>query len=98
MERTLAMGDAVGERRLRAQLALQATRVDLLARLPELEMPALVLSGIADTVCPPAFHDEIATRLPLAETGRVDGGHLLPMERPGEVGAAVDAWRSQHAI
>lgn len=98
VERVLAMGDAVGERALRAQLRMQATRVDLLDGLGTLTMPSLVVSGEADTVCPPAFHAEIASRLPRARTESVDGGHLLPMERPDAVGGIIADWRAEHAI
>ncbi|MFS0733420.1 alpha/beta hydrolase [Microbacterium sp. 1P10UB] len=93
--RALAMGEETGERMLRAQLLLQSTRRDLLARLPSVAVPALVVSGTADAICLPTFHTEIAAELPGARVVAVDAGHLLPLERPGEVGALVSAFRAR---
>ena len=93
--RVVAMGEETGERMLRAQLLLQSTRHDLLARLPGVRVPALVISGTADAICPPTFHTEIAAALPGARVVAVDAGHLLPLERPDEIGALVRAFRTR---
>lgn len=92
VERTLAMGDATGSRRLRAQLRIQASRFDLRPGLAELAVPTLVISGESDAVCPPAFHEEIAATVPGAELARIPGGHLLPLEHPEAVGARIRSW------
>jgi pimeloyl-ACP methyl ester carboxylesterase len=44
-------------------------------------------------VCPPHLQRELAERCPTAEWGTVeDGGHMLPLERPAEVAAALRDW------
>lgn len=97
VDRVLRMGDETGEERLRAQLEMQGTRTDLLARLPALRMPVLVVSGLDDVICPPHFHTEIVTQLPDARLVTLDGGHLLPLERPEAFGSLLHSWRPQLA-
>ncbi len=97
VERTLAMGDATGEVRLRAQLQLQLSRGDLLARLPGLSVPTLVVSGLDDAITPPHFHTEIVTRMPDARLVTLDAGHLLPIERPQAFGSLLRSWQTQLA-
>lgn len=91
-ERVLRMGEDTGTARLDSQLRMQATRTDQLAALPELRMPVLVVSGTADVICPPPFHQEIAAAVPGARLDSVEAGHLLPMERPKEVGRLLRSW------
>ena len=98
VDRVRAMGAGTGTDRLRAQLRMQGTRTDLRSGLPRLRMPVLVLCGQQDTICPPAFHTKIAARLPNARLVSIDGGHLLPMERPRDVGTLLGNWRAQHRI
>jgi len=97
VERTLAMGTATGEARLRAQLHLQLSRGDLLARLPALQVPTLVVSGLDDVITPPHFHTEIVTQLPDARLVTLDAGHLLPLERPQAFGSLLRSWQTQLA-
>ena len=97
VERTLAMGDG-RESALRAQLHLQRTRVDLLAGLGELTMPVLVIGGQQDSICPPTFHAEIAAAVPHSRFASIEGGHLLALERPAQVGALLRMWRRQNRI
>jgi pimeloyl-ACP methyl ester carboxylesterase len=97
VERTLAMGDG-RESALRAQLHLQRTRVDLLAGLGELTMPVLVIGGQQDAICPPTFHAEIAAAVPHSRFASIEGGHLLALERPAQVGALLRMWRRQNRI
>ena len=80
-------------RALRAQLRMQSTRVDLRPALRDVTVPTLLVSGAQDAICPPQFHAEIAAELPRARVVTIDGGHLLPLERPDSVGALVRAWR-----
>jgi pimeloyl-ACP methyl ester carboxylesterase len=98
VHRTLRMGEETGVERLRAQLLMQLTRTDLLARLPELSMPTLVVSGLDDVICPPHFHTEIVSVLPDARLVSLDAGHLLPLERPKEFGRLVRSWLSQQRL
>ena len=98
VQRTLRMGDETGVDRLRAQLRMQLTRPDLLARLPELPMPTLGVSGLDDVLCPPHFHTEIVSAMPDARLVTLDAGHLLPLERPREFGRLVRSWMSQQRL
>lgn len=97
VERTLAMGSATGDLRLRAQLQLQLSRGDLLARLPALPVSTLVVSGLDDPITPPHFHTEIVTRMPDARLVTLDAGHLLPLERPQAFGSLLRSWQTQLA-
>jgi 2-hydroxy-6-oxonona-2,4-dienedioate hydrolase len=52
---------------------------DLIARLPRVQCPALVLAGDADPVCRPAFIELLRHRMPHARVEWVRGGtHALP--------------------
>lgn len=93
--RTLRMGAETAPDALAAQLRLQASRVDLRGGLGRLEAPVLVLTAAEDALCPPAFHDEILAAVGHGVRVSVDAGHLSPLERPDEVGAAVRAWRER---
>jgi len=95
VERTLAMGDATDGRALRAQLVMQSTRVDLRPMLRPVDVPALVVSGLDDVICPPSFHVQIAAELTSSRVVTVDAGHLLPMERPVAFGRLVHEWSAQ---
>ena len=96
-ERTLAMADATGPAALRAQLQMQSTRVDLRPALHDVTIPTLLVAGAQDAICPPQFHAEIAAELARARLVTIDGGHLLPLERPDSVGALLRAWRDAAA-
>ncbi|WP_375386326.1 alpha/beta fold hydrolase [uncultured Microbacterium sp.] len=95
VERTLAMGDATGPAVLRTQLGMQATRVDLRPGLRGLDIPALIIAGADDVICPPEFHAEIAAELPNARLVTTAGAHLLPLERPTAIGAMIHKWRTR---
>lgn len=95
VERTLHMGEDTPPRVLAAQLRLQASRVDLLSRLPCVAVPTLVVAGVEDALCPPSFHDEIAAVSTGAHRETLEAGHLVPLERPAEFGSVVRAWRAR---
>lgn len=97
VSRVLAMGEATPAARLRAQLSMQADRVDLRPALRDVDIPTLVVSAAHDVVCPPDFHVEIASTMPRARVVSLDGGHLLPVERPAAFGELVTAWRERPA-
>ncbi|MES2939964.1 MAG: alpha/beta hydrolase [Pseudomonadota bacterium] len=68
-------------------------RPDARAHLPKLRCPVLVLCGDADQIAPPACSREIASLIPQAELGVVPQcGHMLTMEKPELVNAALLAW------
>ncbi|WP_249997600.1 alpha/beta fold hydrolase [Actinoplanes sp. M2I2] len=65
-------------------------RLDTLAELGD--MPAAVLVGQRDRLTPPACSESIAQALPGADLSVLAGaGHMLPLERPQEVSAALTA-------
>lgn len=69
------------------------TRADLGPVLDNFAGPVLFLSGAEDTLCPPAWHREMAARCRDAELMVIDGaGHLLPLEQPVQFKAALDGW------
>ncbi|MFF5986541.1 alpha/beta fold hydrolase [Prauserella flavalba] len=91
--RFLAMAWRVGPAAFRAQLAAQATRTDAHEALRAVRVPSLVLSGGADALCPESFHTAIASAIPGARLRTLPGaGHLLPIERPGEVAVLLADW------
>jgi len=95
VDRTLAMADDTGSAVLRRQLEMQMTRTDLRPDLPRVEVPTLVVSGAQDAICPPEFHTEIASRLRRGRVVTLEGGHLLPLERPDAFGELVRMWRER---
>lgn len=92
VERALRMAEQTPDAMLAAQLRLQATRVDLLPGLGAVRVPSLVIAGRDDALCPPGFHDEIATALAGSRREQLEAGHLVPLERPAEFGALVRDW------
>lgn len=63
-------------------------RLETLAALGDL--PAAVLVGERDRLTPPACAESIAQALPFADLDVLPGaGHMLPLERPHEVSAAL---------
>ncbi|WDZ85538.1 alpha/beta fold hydrolase [Micromonospora cathayae] len=92
----LAFAREMDERALAAELALSAVEaIDLdppaVARLAELRMPVLVTAGAADLPDIGRLADLIAATAP--DAVRVpdvpDAAHLLPLERPAPVNAAL---------
>ncbi|WP_258534988.1 4-carboxymuconolactone decarboxylase [Streptomyces sp. PT12] len=63
---------------------------DLRADLPAITAPTLVLTGRDDPVTPPAHAREIADAVPGADLVEIArAAHLVNVERPGPVGAAL---------
>lgn len=92
-ELALAMADDVGPAALTAQLAAQATRVDERPHLRRLGVPVLVLAGADDAMVPVAKPTELAALAPRAHLVVLPGvGHLLPVEAPDAVAAAMSRW------
>jgi pimeloyl-ACP methyl ester carboxylesterase len=89
----LAMADDLGAAAFDVQLAAQATRVDERPALARVAVPTLVLAGGADRLCPVDRHEEIAALIPGARLEILEGvGHLLTLEAPAQVQAALTAW------
>ena len=71
----------------------QLARVDLRESLGEVERPALVLHGSADSVCPPGAGAFLARRLPRARLAVIEGaGHAPFLTRPAECAAALEGF------
>jgi proline iminopeptidase len=68
----------------------QAPAYDLRPRLPEIAVPALVVVGRWDWVCPPAASRALAAGLPAAHLAELpDAGHFGFSEEPEAFRAAV---------
>lgn len=84
----LAVGPVAAERQMRAIMARQDHR----ERLAALDLPVQVLCGREDRIVPCAAAEELAALIPGAGLDIVDGaGHMLPLERPAAVLAALKA-------
>ncbi|VEN72757.1 Alpha/beta hydrolase fold protein [Candidatus Desulfarcum epimagneticum] len=59
-------------------------------RLDRIKAPVLVLSAGDDTLTPPAYGEFLAQKIKDARLAHIPGaGHLSPIEKPGEVNAAI---------
>ena len=73
-------------RRLHPAMAGVIERESALELLPQIQLPALVISGDEDLPRPPAWADEVADALPNAELIRLNGvGHSPTLEAPDVV-------------
>ncbi|CAN5513403.1 hypothetical protein BH10PSE4_BH10PSE4_35610 [soil metagenome] len=89
----LDMARAVGPDAFADQAEVAISRADSLSRLPALAVPALVLCGADDVICPPALHRQIAEAAPDATlTILPDAGHFVLLEAPDAAAAAVTEW------
>ncbi len=99
LTRNERMAWTVGEDGLLRQLAAQTTRPDSLDSLAAIGVPVLVLSGGRDEICPPHLQQEVVDRCPRAELVAVEsGGHMLPLECPDAVAAAVRGWLARSRV
>lgn len=91
--RIVAMAQRVGaEAYVRQQTAI-LSRPDSLATLATVRCPTLVLAARQDERAPVAVHEELAAGIPGARLVVLeDCGHMVPMERPGEVTQALREW------
>lgn len=68
-------------------------RPDARKHLPRLRCPVLVLCGDSDRLTPPDCSSEIAALVPHATLQWIErAGHMLTMEQPGAVSAALVDW------
>ena len=69
---------------------LACDRFDAMDRLGEIEIPVLVISGIADALTPVKYARFLAQHVADSRLVTVEGaGHMVMLERPREVGEAV---------
>ncbi len=63
----------------------------LARRLDRISAPTLVVFGEQDALVPPAYADDYVAGIPNARKAIIPGaGHLVPVERPAEVLAAIE--------
>ncbi len=75
------------------------TRPDARAHLPALRCPVLVMCGDGDRLTPPECSSEIAALVPQAELVWVaQCGHMLTMEQPAAVNAALGPWLRRRVV
>jgi pimeloyl-ACP methyl ester carboxylesterase len=83
----------VGPEGFLRQLSVQASRGDARSSLAAVAVPTLVLSGAADTVCPPEVQADLAGAIPGAVQVTVDdAGHMALIDSPSAVAAALRTW------
>lgn len=69
------------------------TRGDLGPVLDAFAGPVLFAVGADDTLCPAEWHAAMAARCARATLRVIDGaGHMLPLEQPGALAAAIGQW------
>ncbi len=87
---------SAGQATFDAQIAALLGRPEQESLLPRIACPALVMTGEFDAWSPPAQHRAIAAAIPDSELVIVPGaGHMLPLEAPDAVNAAIAAWLSR---
>ena len=70
-----------------------ARRADMTARVAQIELPALLLCGAADSISTPDEMRRIAEAMPRAEFVEIAAaGHLAPLEQPAAVNQALRRW------
>jgi pimeloyl-ACP methyl ester carboxylesterase len=77
-------------RAVAAALRGMAQRASFNSRLPEVQVPALVIAGRDDKITPPEEMQQMAARMPRTQMVVLDqAGHLTPIEKPAEVTRAM---------
>jgi pimeloyl-ACP methyl ester carboxylesterase len=89
----LDMAASVGPESFLNQNAAMPTRPDNRSVLPTITVPAMVLCGSEERVCPVSIHEEIAASIPGARLVVVPGaGHLSTIDQPELVTHAMRRW------
>ncbi|WP_219115928.1 alpha/beta fold hydrolase [Janthinobacterium sp. UMAB-56] len=85
------MGLDLGKDVLLAQFITTIDRPDLMARLPELDFPVLIVGAVDDKLVNPDDLRAMATHLPRATLHLLNDntGHMIPLEAPGPLAAAM---------
>lgn len=92
-EEVLRMIERSSPERFEAQIHALLHRPDATRQLVELAVPTLVLCGRDDAWSPLARHVQMQAMIPRARLVVVeDSGHMVTMEQPGEVSAAMRSW------
>ena len=70
-----------------------ASRPDQTETLAKVNVPALILHGAEDTLCPPQRHHAMHDLIKTSELVTINGaGHLPCLEKPDETTAALKRW------
>ncbi|RLJ36156.1 pimeloyl-ACP methyl ester carboxylesterase [Litoreibacter meonggei] len=87
------MADAVGPEGFVAQSRALQTRPDQSATLQNCDVPALILCGREDALCPIHRHELMHSLMPQSTMHIVENaGHLPTLEQPDETTAALSRW------
>lgn len=93
LEEIAAMFDRKTPEIYAAQINALLTRPDCTGLLPQIDCPALVLTGREDAWSTPKQHEEIAAAIPGSELVIVpDCGHMSTMEQPTHLTFALRKW------
>lgn len=85
-----AMDRDLGKPVLVAQLKETSTRVSLAPRLPELEIPVLLIGADSDPFVPFTSIERMAELIPRAKAVKAqNAGHMIPLEQPGWLAARI---------
>lgn len=86
LETILDMAMDLGPDVFRRQSLALRNRQDSVEMLADIRCPAAVICGREDTLCPVAYHEYMAARIPGADLLIIDDcGHLASMEQPEAV-------------
>lgn len=88
------MGD-IPPNSYRAAMAALVT-FDQRAALPSIDVPALVVAGLHDSVSQPSVVRTMADRLPQGRFVALDAGHLAPFEAPEAFARQVQRFLADH--
>jgi pimeloyl-ACP methyl ester carboxylesterase len=78
---------------LEAQLKAGLNRPDFSELLPEISCPTLICAGEKDVMRPVEIHRDMAANIQSAKLVVIkDGGHMIAMEHPDQVVAAMRSW------
>ncbi|MEQ1780872.1 MAG: alpha/beta fold hydrolase [Hyphomonadaceae bacterium] len=91
-----AMDRELGKPVLMAQLKETSTRASLAPRLPELEIPVLLIGADGDPFVPRQSIEQMAALIPGAQTAMaVNAGHMIPLEQPGWLAERITAFHNK---
>ena len=72
-------------------------RFNVMTELPQIHVPTLVIAGSLDEMTPITFSQFLADHIPTAELVTIEGGgHMMLLEQPGPVTAAIAVFLRSH--